>query len=220
MIIYWPTDIIILNNLYLKAYSILISKAIIREFPNDAYSEKHHIVPRSMGGSNNILNIVKLTAKEHYLAHRFLTRFTTDNHRYKMLYALDAMGMQSRNTDSRFRMPSRVYQHNRLELSKIGHSEETKRKIGLANKGRAPANKGKPRSEETRRKISLSRLGEKNPMFGRSFERTPEIRKAVGAFMATLTWINNPKLQKRKRVIESELQAFLDSGWQLGNKFK
>jgi 5-methylcytosine-specific restriction endonuclease McrA len=35
--------------------------------------EIHHIIPRSIGGSNNLDNLVKLTYKEHYVCHRLLT---------------------------------------------------------------------------------------------------------------------------------------------------
>jgi hypothetical protein len=51
-------------------------------------TEKHHIVPRSLGGSNDESNIVRLTYREHFLAHLLLTKFTSGNDRYKMLHAL------------------------------------------------------------------------------------------------------------------------------------
>ena len=46
-----------------------------------------------------------------------------------------------------------------LEYAKKGHSEEIKKKISEANKGKIPWNKGISRSEETRRKISESLKG-------------------------------------------------------------
>lgn len=159
--IYWPLHIEVIENRFYLAYAQLIVRARSRNYQNLNYFEKHHIIPRSLGGLDNASNLVHLTAKEHYLAHRFLTRFTTKDSQYKMLYALDAMGMKSRNTANRWRMPSRVYEYNKLQISIRGHSEETKLKIGLANKGRTPANKGIPRSEETKRKISAAQLGKK-----------------------------------------------------------
>ena len=38
------------------------------------YYEKHHIIPRSLGGTNDLNNLVLLTAREHYLAHYILTK--------------------------------------------------------------------------------------------------------------------------------------------------
>lgn len=34
------------------------------------YSEKHHVVPRCLGGGNSKDNLVVLTAEEHFLAHQ------------------------------------------------------------------------------------------------------------------------------------------------------
>ena len=69
-------------------------------------------------------------------------------------------------------------------------SEETKRKISKANKGRTLSSEtrqkmskarkgrpGKPRSSETRRKLSESMMGEKNPNYGKSL--TSETRQKM-----------------------------------------
>jgi hypothetical protein len=60
----------------------------------DGYVERHHILPRSMGGSDDPVNIVALTYREHFLAHWLLTKFTTGADRRKMLHALYRMGGQ------------------------------------------------------------------------------------------------------------------------------
>lgn len=56
---------------YIRIYNELITKAQIRETP-DEYYERHHIVPTSLGGANCYSNIVRLTLKEHKLAHLLL----------------------------------------------------------------------------------------------------------------------------------------------------
>jgi hypothetical protein len=38
----------------------------------EGYSEKHHIVPRSHGGSNKKDNLIALTPRQHFIAHRML----------------------------------------------------------------------------------------------------------------------------------------------------
>lgn len=38
------------------------------------YYEEHHILPRAMGGNDDITNLVKLTAREHCLAHMILAK--------------------------------------------------------------------------------------------------------------------------------------------------
>jgi hypothetical protein len=59
---------------YKKHYDLLIKKALNREYRTLPYVEKHHIVPRSEGGTDDSGNIVKLTAREHFLAHWLLFR--------------------------------------------------------------------------------------------------------------------------------------------------
>lgn len=213
MNIIWPIDVEILHNLYYMSYIKLITRSLNRINNKVLYYEKHHIIPRSIGGSDSLDNFVFLTAKEHYLAHRFLTRFTTSNCRYKMLYALDAMGMQSKNTTNRWRMPARIYEYNKKLISSIGHSEETKVKIGLANKGRKPHNTGKQRSEETRKKISQSHLGLKGPPANQN------IKDAASKYHSNSRWIIN-NVNKRKRVPKEELKKYLSCGWSLGRVTK
>jgi hypothetical protein len=40
----------------------------------DGYAEVHHIVPRSLGGSDDADNLIRLTARQHYIAHWMLAR--------------------------------------------------------------------------------------------------------------------------------------------------
>ena len=59
---------------YKKIYHSIISKAKNRT--TDEYVEKHHIIPTSLGGKNNKENIVRLTAREHFVCHWLLWKFT------------------------------------------------------------------------------------------------------------------------------------------------
>lgn len=56
---------------YSKHYEALIAKATARGRP-EGYAERHHVVPRSLGGSNSRNNFVWLTAREHFIAHVLL----------------------------------------------------------------------------------------------------------------------------------------------------
>ena len=58
---------------YKSIYDNLITKAKNRILWV-LYYEKHHIIPKSMEGSNDIENIVSLTAKEHIIAHHLLAK--------------------------------------------------------------------------------------------------------------------------------------------------
>lgn len=57
--------------IYSRIYDSLIVNAKARKSPS-GYTEIHHILPRSLGGSNDHDNLVTLTAKEHYIAHHLL----------------------------------------------------------------------------------------------------------------------------------------------------
>jgi len=76
-------------NKYQKWYDSLILKAQseIRSKKN-SYYERHHILPRSMGGTDDPTNLVLLTAREHYIAHLLLVRFVSGHSKYKMVAAL------------------------------------------------------------------------------------------------------------------------------------
>jgi hypothetical protein len=50
--------------------------------------ETHHIVPKSLGGSDSKDNLVVLTPREHCLAHMLLARMYTGEAKGKMCYAL------------------------------------------------------------------------------------------------------------------------------------
>lgn len=55
---------------YKKIYDAIIEKA--KKENKSGYLEKHHIIPKCIGGSNEESNIVKLTLKQHYICHKLL----------------------------------------------------------------------------------------------------------------------------------------------------
>ena len=58
---------------YFLAYQQLIAKAKARVCPEN-YVERHHILPRALGGTDDSSNLVALTAKEHFVAHVLLAK--------------------------------------------------------------------------------------------------------------------------------------------------
>lgn len=73
-----------------KIYFALIEKAKTEELNGKrsiGYFETHHITPKSMGGNNDKSNLVKLTAREHFIAHALLIRFLTGDDLSKMQWA-------------------------------------------------------------------------------------------------------------------------------------
>lgn len=66
---------------YEVIYDSLIQKRQANKLlKKDCYCEQHHIVPVSLGGSDEDQNLVNLTAAEHYVAHLLLERITRDKY--------------------------------------------------------------------------------------------------------------------------------------------
>ena len=110
------------------------------------YTEKHHILPVCMGGSNEDVNLVRLTAKEHFIAHWLLykihktpamvrawnivlvegkgqVRYKTVSHKYARMHL--SLIMKEWIKDN----------HPKGMLGKV-HSEETKILISKNNKSK------------------------------------------------------------------------------------
>jgi len=58
---------------YTKLYNNIIAKAVGRK-ECVGYFENHHIVPRSLGGTNECTNLVELTPREHFICHYLLAK--------------------------------------------------------------------------------------------------------------------------------------------------
>ena len=54
-------------NKYENWYNAITTKAKLRTI--DGYKERHHIIPRSLGGPDTKENLVDLTAREHFICH-------------------------------------------------------------------------------------------------------------------------------------------------------
>ena len=160
-----------LQNKYTKCYYNIIDRAKSRDLSKETYIEKHHIIPKSLGGLNNKDNLVKLTAKEHRLAHILLPRMTIDPlHTKSMWYALWMM-LRTKNTNqqrkiskgSAFEVAKIKVAENSSQLHKGKTvSEETRKKLSKSCKGRESAFKGKSHSTESKEKLSIARKGKTN----------------------------------------------------------
>ena len=125
--------------------------------------EKHHIIPRSMGGSDENDNIIKLTYREHFIAHWLLWKAFNNT---KMIHAFWYMTQRKMH-----RLSSRVYEslkQSRLEALKGNknasgkRSQKSKNKMSLAQLNtNNHSTRGKKRPE-----YSLKMSGKNNPMFG------------------------------------------------------
>lgn len=78
---------------YKLHYMRLCLRAQGRETKQGEYYETHHIIPRSLGGTDAAQNLVRLTVREHWLAHCLLVRMHPD--KPNLVLALEAMATLS-----------------------------------------------------------------------------------------------------------------------------
>lgn len=148
-----------LDNKYYKWYKELTSKTD-REL--DCYTEKHHIIPRSMGGLDTKENLVVLTAREHYIAHLLLTKCVTKEFYGKMSSAYVMMATtKDKNQKRIFNINSKLFEVRKVESinhkKEFKHSEEAKKNISKNLKG-IPK---QPFTDEHRNNISKGHMGQK-----------------------------------------------------------
>lgn len=118
----------------------------------------HHIIPRCIGGTDSHENLVKLTAREHYIAHLLLTKMLEGNARYKLQIALWRMCSFK---SGRYVPNNSAYQQakeNMAEaLSKLNKGKSLPIKQRLSMKGKPAHNKGKKMPSSQGEKISMYR---------------------------------------------------------------
>lgn len=141
-------------------YDRLIARARTRGKISSCH--KHHIVPVSLGGTDNPSNLVHLTYREHFLAHILLVKIYPEGsiERYKMLCALRRL-----DCDGRFK--SRAFSKHYAEFAEILRH----RMSGESN----PNYGGRLQTDEVKAKMRKPR---KNPQNMGKWERTEEYRQA------------------------------------------
>lgn len=163
-----------LNNKYTDWYYNIINARRIT--PVLGYGEKHHIIPHALGGDNSTSNIVKLTAREHWICHQLLTRMTVGIDRMRMLHPCLLFKRQCTS--------SKRYEQLKIERSKMmlgyKHSEDTKLKIAKSNIGK---NAGRKHTAESKAKLSKALTGMQKPAgfgFGRTHDEETKIKISKG----------------------------------------
>jgi hypothetical protein len=161
------------------------------------YTEKHHIVPSALGGSNDASNIVSFTAREHFIAHLLLARIYggTMWHAAHMMSNMKRYNNRSYETvrqehakQASLSMSGRTLSEDTKK--KISQNKERSAKISQSLKGRQKTNEHKEAykrsrlasggwvvSDEQKRKVSEKLSGQGNPMWGKTHNE--ESRKII-----------------------------------------
>ena len=157
-----------IDNKYTVWYFNMIESRKNRKI--DGYAEKHHIIPRSLGGANTKENIILLYPREHFIAHALLTKMFDGTEKDKMGFAFGMMLVAGEHQPNRltYKPNSKLYDMaRRVYAESISHQnsgrvawnrgiprdDSVKKAVSDANKGRQAWNKGKKRTDEERRKM-------------------------------------------------------------------
>jgi len=100
-----------------------------------SYYEEHHIVPKSLGGSNDRTNLVMLTAREHFICHWLLVKIYPkgSSARHKMLYAFWRMHGSDNAVMMHRYINSRAYEYLRTEFAELLSSHMAEMQKGRKN---------------------------------------------------------------------------------------
>ena len=78
---------------YFGIYKLLIDRAKVRS--TVGFFELHHILPKCLGGSDDLENLIRLTPREHQFAHKLLVKMHPGNPR--IAFAANMMYSNSRS---------------------------------------------------------------------------------------------------------------------------
>lgn len=179
---------------YKNLHDQIIARSKTRKLV-DCYFESHHVVPKSMGGTDADENIVALTGREHYLIHWLLYKIHKCREMafawYRMSHGKRSVGRYVSHTfqyarTARAKAMSDLFTGRKLSVehkeklcaAKIGKSYSDIGRNTSPLKGReltdehkkklGLASKGRTRTEESRAAQSMSMSGALNHQFGKS----------------------------------------------------
>jgi hypothetical protein len=115
---------IFIENKYTCIYNNIIERANSRTLPDDVYTECHHIIPKSLGGSNSKDNLVDLTGREHFVCHWLLTKMTEGKDASKMWHALRCFTYSSyKNKRYGYKINSKLYETIKIKQAEAASTD-------------------------------------------------------------------------------------------------
>lgn len=181
----------------------------------DEYHERHHIVPKCMGGTNDEDNLIDLFAREHFEAHRLLALENPDVK--GLTYAWWAMSVQTNQyTGERYRITPEEYEEVKKIFSKIVSERTSGNKnyfYGINYRGENHPNYGKPMTDTQKEKIRKSLTGKyskkEHPNYGKplSIERKKKISESL---TGKLIGVNNPH---SKQIVQCDKELNVINVW-------
>jgi hypothetical protein len=217
---------IFIDNKYTKLYFSIVTNAKSRTLHTETYIERHHIIPKSLGGSNSRDNLVNLTAREHFICHVLLTKMTNGQAYRKMIHA--AIGMRrSRSYQHRY-VNSKLYESIKKEFALLSSVRNTGKKMSIETKTKMSlASKGKKKSKEHASNISAGLKGKlKGPMSEeQKLRRSTKLKGKASPNLGNAGKYKHSNEAKQKiiesnkrRVVSAETKAKIAAGVKLAQE--
>ncbi len=177
--------------------------------------EKHHIIPKSLGGSNSKSNLIKLTFREHYIAHVMLFyTYLNISMTAAINYMTNRKNLKNYNSkiykkckEDAIKKLSEYKKSNSTKGQKV-HSEEFKNKMSNLMKGKNNPFFNKNHTEETKNLLSEK----SKEQFRNNIPNCSKVVSINGIVYANLTEVLNSKLFNiskstiRRRILSDDLQ--------------
>lgn len=217
-----------MNKKAKDAYDKLIASAQRRKRSLPMY-EKHHILPKFAGGTNLKTNLVLLSPRNHYRAHKLLARvYEGTCYERAAASAFWLMTHRTKRTGGKlrgYRVSAASYSEAKTRFARVSKpcmflTPEAREKIAEKNrerlKGKPAYNRGSVSSEKTKKLVSIRT---------REAMAAPEVKaKIVGPKSEEHKRALSKAARKRKKVTCSKCKATMDPGlfvrWGHGAKCK
>jgi len=200
-----------IQNKYTKWYYNIINKA---KFENrikskEQYYEKHHIVPKSLGGNNSKQNIVLLTAREHFIIHCLLLKMcANEKDKRKMSLAFYRM-KQSNSFEARIGN-GKLYEKIKKNIAYLNSGSNnyfsTTKYFGANNVMSNPQIRKKHlekmQSIEFRKNMSAITSGENNHFYGKF--HTEIAKQKISESRKKYQGENHPFYGKKHKIVSCE----------------
>lgn len=134
---------------YQRIYREFINDRKAREADLKGYTERHHILPRCIGGGDNACNLIRLTAEDHIFAHLLLAKAYGGNLWFPltiMLRPARQLGIMSRGKRA-------------IRIAAIAKRVQSNRQLGKKRPDISAALSGRQKSKDHRANLSKSRTG-------------------------------------------------------------
>lgn len=125
----------------------------------DGFVEKHHILPKCMGGDNSVSNLILLPVRAHFIAHYLLHRAYPEN--TKLAHAFAMMGVSNEYQ----RRSSKLYEKTKI--------------------ARSSALKGVPRPEWVKEKLRKPKQNTSNYKKPKTHDHCKNISKSLSCIKRT-----------------------------------